>query len=1421
MSVRVAAADLGKCQAKLLTGHLEGERVVVDTTRVVAHDGHPLEAFGRWYEQERVAEAKALAATGLYADEIAPPALTGLPEDACLEAALALLPGLVGPLNLVSVGARGYAALVRDSEGRAHYLENDKCSSGTGETMVKTASRFGMTLEEADRLAARAEGSIAITARCSVFAKSEMTHFGNQGEPADRLFRGYFDSIARYVAALLGRARVAGPVYLIGGGSRLVTLRQCLSEQLEAEVGVLDESLVLEAMGALALAGEHARGGHALALPGEASALSRAKERRIRALEPASRWAGRVTRLEAPPVPEGAASRPTVLGLDLGSTGSKAVLTSIETGEIVLDVYDRTRGNPVEAAQRLVRTLSERGVDVRAVGVTGSGREAVATVLRAAFPEAGDRIVVLNEIVAHATAAIRSDPGHGRSLSVVEIGGQDAKFVQIADGQIVESDMNKACSAGTGSFLEEQAGFYGVDDIVEFGRLAASAESPADLGQMCTVFVAEAAAEAHTEGYSVPDLFAGFQYSVVHNYLNRVMGQRTFGERVFFQGKPASGESLAWTLAAVSGREVVVPPNPGAMGAWGIGLAAIEELGRAALDAAAALPVARMLDARIVARNEFRCDDKRCATLCRIERATVAVGAQRQSVFSGGSCPKFEVARSSRPKLPADAPSAFDEREAILAPYFETTTGSREVAVPHVGSLAGWLPWVVTLLREVGLGVRVLRSDAGSLALGEELCSAYDSCAPMKVAHGVGAADVETLFFPRLTELLDREGPPGVTCSTEQGMPVVVERMLRARGRSTRVVAPVVSLAQGYTAPALLFALREAMAELGVELQRLPRALARAGDAQAAYHRQLVAIGRRTLSYGRSLDVPVVVVCGSEHVVFDRTINAGIPGILRQNGVLALPMDCFPIAASVPPLERVVWADARRALRAALAARATGDVYPLWLSSFGCGPSSFVEQLFDHLLHGYPHTCLESDGHGGTAGFVTRIQSFLHGVRQYGRRPAPVPAEKLRLLEPMERRPLAADRDARLVLLSVAGRLSEVAAASYRALGYDARPSGPNTAETMAAGRRDCSGKECLPYQLVWGAFRREIEAAPPQDRTVLVQVTGQGACRNCMFSVKDAISLEHLGVADRVTLRHFGAEDDVRTRYQSRFYAGTVANDVLMQLRAYHLALDPSGEEVGALDRRYGGELVALLERREPEGFRALGAVRESWRELLELMDRAARDYARLEARATSGLRTVLLTGDIYLRIDDFANDDLVASFAERGLRTLVEPVSVLVDYLSLENSDELIGMKQTVLGNLLTSQLTQGIRQAIYDRVLPHHPWLYIPDVPRMLELARPIIDGTPFGEAPIGVGSTLDGWQSRRCDGAVLISPWGCGPGLLTESLLRAEREIPMLFLYSDGSPLDERRLNAFAHRLKRQPRRTRVRAAAAPTRAEARA
>ena len=125
-AVRVAGCDLGKAAAKLVVLSVDGDRVRIEARHSAPHDGRPAEALAAWYREAGIANCDALGATGLYADELRAPVVSGLPEDACLTAAIERLPELRGPLNLVSVGARGYSVLTRDHTGRVQAVGNDK-----------------------------------------------------------------------------------------------------------------------------------------------------------------------------------------------------------------------------------------------------------------------------------------------------------------------------------------------------------------------------------------------------------------------------------------------------------------------------------------------------------------------------------------------------------------------------------------------------------------------------------------------------------------------------------------------------------------------------------------------------------------------------------------------------------------------------------------------------------------------------------------------------------------------------------------------------------------------------------------------------------------------------------------------------------------------------------------------------------------------------------------------------------------------------------------------------------------------------------------------------------------------------------------------------------------------------------------------
>lgn len=294
------------------------------------------------------------------------------------------------------------------------------------------------------------------------------------------------------------------------------------------------------------------------------------------------------------------------LGVDLGSVSSNFVFTD-ETGEVVGDVYLRTRGRPLDALAeglaKLAAALPEHPV-VAGVGTTGSGR------LLAGLVVGAD--VVKNEISAHAAATARLVPG---ARTILEIGGQDSKIIILRGGTVVDFAMNTVCAAGTGSFLDQQAARLSIP-IEEFGEIAHEASVPVRIAGRCAVFAETDMIHKQQMGYGLPDILAGLCDALVRNYLNNLGKGKDIRDKVVFQGGVAANAGMRRAFERALKCGVQVPPYHSVMGALGAALLARDQAGRKPLSSFKGFALAE-LDYRT---GCFNCNG--CANQCEVVEIT-------------------------------------------------------------------------------------------------------------------------------------------------------------------------------------------------------------------------------------------------------------------------------------------------------------------------------------------------------------------------------------------------------------------------------------------------------------------------------------------------------------------------------------------------------------------------------------------------------------------------------------------------------------------------------------------------------------------------------------------------------------------------------------------------------------------------------
>jgi predicted CoA-substrate-specific enzyme activase len=1321
--------------------------------------------------------------------------------------------------TVVSVGAHGFAVLEILGPGLDWYQQNSRCSQGTGNFLSQLVRRFGLEVEEASELCDLVTSPAALSGRCPVILKTDMTHLANKGEDRARILAGLYDAVCENVLTLV-RPRLAPPdVILVGGVARAERVRRTIGSWLAARGMLLRERRAedehVEAIGAAVHALE--QGGTPFnTIEGLLAPATRGSLERVPSL---TESLGRVHRMpRQAPVGDSERPRSAVMGLDIGSTGSKAVLLDLASREPLWEAYLNTEGAPVTAAQRLLdrwQTQMAARTSIHGFGVTGSGREVVGSLLQSCYGV--DRVFVLNEIAAHARGATALDP---EVDTIFEIGGQDAKYIRLEQGRVIDAAMNEACSAGTGSFIAEQgAKFEGVgEDVRRLSALALEAKEGVSLGQHCSVFMAEVIDEAITEGVARESIIAGLYDSVIQNYLNRVKGARTIGSRIFCQGMPFSSDALAAAVARQTGRNVVVPPNPGTIGALGIALLLCDEPSRD-LAGKPSLEPALFLGARVSAKETMVCRSVRgCGepgNKCRIDRLTTQVAGKEQRFLWGGNCSLYDRG-GGRSKLPDRAPDPFRDREHLLDALIDPPRADDRrpcVGLSDEFALKQLAPLFVVFLQELGLRCEVVRSPgAAALRAGIE-GARVPYCAPVQMIHGVyfelATRAVDFILLP-MVKALPRVGDEeyGTLCPMVIALPDLLESLIPQHAGV--ILRPVIEIdGAGLRGRALARSLRS-LAEQLQSTGLFEQALARAIDAQERFDADVLAIGNRALAFCREHAVVPVAVLGRPYTIYNDVLNSNVPSILRSLGALPIPVDCVPLDEHAPVFRQQYWSHTQRNLRAADFVRRTPGLYSVFCSNYACGPDSFTLHFYSYIMQNKPLAVVETDGHSGDAGTKTRMEAFLYCVDADRRSGASDRALRADFKAVEERRTTwnATRAAGARAYLPRMGPGSLVAAGALRGEGLRAQALPPSTREDVRTGRKYTSGKECVPMMLTLGTLLNELErTVDPNEPVSYFMPTAHGPCRFGVYHGLHKIALERAGWGDRVSLIIPDDSDYYRgmsPEFAVKLWLGFVAHDLLEMMLLDVRPVERRQGEAYALYRRYLAELVRCMER--PPGRSALRIGLElvggMWG-TRRLLARAAKDFGAIKDFAKK-VPTVALVGEIYVRLDPFANDFIIQKLEARGLRVRFAPFIEWMEYSNYVALQRVLAGRGSSSDDPLTLNLTDLVQRVTLGTLYPlcAKPLGWGPrlSVPQTVETASPYVHSGLAGEAQLTVGGPLCEFEHGLVDGVVIVGPHECMPCKIAEAQygLAAERTgIPYLSVSVNGDPIDTEVLDRFAY------------------------
>ncbi|WMJ89238.1 acyl-CoA dehydratase activase-related protein [Anaerocolumna sp. MB42-C2] len=623
------------------------------------------------------------------------------------------------------------------------------------------------------------------------------------------------------------------------------------------------------------------------------------------------------------------------LGVDIGSTSTNVVLIN-KSGEIISCKYLRTLGDPVGAVLRGFKEIKEElgeRVNIIGAGTTGSGRYMIGKMIGAD--------VIKDEITAQAKAAVQID---SEVDTIFEIGGQDSKYISIENGAVVDFQMNKICAAGTGSFIEEQAKKFNIP-IENFGEIAIESDTPISLGERCTVFIETSIASFLSRGAKLNDIVSGLCYSIVKNYLDRVVGQKRIGSKIFFQGGLAYNQGVINAFRVITGKEIIVPPFFSVTGAYGVAVLTMEEMNG------------------------------------------------QKSTFKGFDLTAEDLAFQSPNNMQDTVKDEFHEnvKKIVFYDYMPEDSNKKIVGIPRALFTYGMFSMFNAFFKELDLNVVLSDpTDESTIALGQQYAM-DETCYPIKLITGHVAElmekKVDYIFFPDLVTV-DHPGSQSrknYGCAFMQLAFKVMNRAMELDKKGISLLSPTMAFHTGKES--IMKSFLKIGEQLGKSPEQTRKALEKGLEAANRFEERMGENSRMVMSQLKPDEIAFVMI-SKIYGVADPVLNMGIPEKLAGMGYKIIPFYDLIEGDISKEHPNMFWPFGQHILEPAQLIRCHPNLYAIFLTHHGCGPDSILSHYFREEMRGKPYLHIEIDEHSSGVGIITRVEAFINSLKSTKVKPA-------------------------------------------------------------------------------------------------------------------------------------------------------------------------------------------------------------------------------------------------------------------------------------------------------------------------------------------------------------------------------------------------------------------------------------------------